>query len=63
MKRHIVFAKELYVLNIVRLPEGTVEKWLAKAGVDLFEDMPADAIAKCIAYVQNRLQAGATVAA
>ena len=46
------------LLNIVRLPEGMVEKWLAKAGVDLFEDMPADAIAKCIAYVQNRLQSG-----
>src|SRR4051794_38716303 len=30
--------KEL--LNIVRLPEGLVDKWFAKAGVDLWEDMP-----------------------
>ena len=40
---------------LVRLPEGTVDKWFAKAGVDLWEDMPADAVAKCIEYVRNRL--------
>jgi hypothetical protein len=45
--------KEL--LNIVRLPEGTTDKWFAKAGVDVWEDMPADTIAKCIEYVKNRL--------
>jgi hypothetical protein len=52
--------KEL--LNIVRLPEGTVDKWFAKAGVDLWEDMPRDVIAKCIGFVKNRLPA-ANVAA
>lgn len=44
-------------LGIVRLPEGTVDKWFAKAGVDLWEDMPADVVAKCIEYVKNRLPA------
>lgn len=44
--------KEL--LNVVRLPEGTTEKWLAKAGVDSWEDMPAETIGKCIEYVKNR---------
>ena len=34
--------KEL--LNIVRLPEGTTDKWFAKAGVDVWEDMPAHTI-------------------
>jgi len=55
--------KEL--LNIVRLPEGTVDKWFAKAGVDVWEDMPAETIAKCIDYVRNRLPntAGSAVAA
>ena len=53
--------KEL--LNIVRLPEGTTDKWFAKAGVDTWEDMPADAIAKCIAYVKNRLPGSAAAAA
>src|SRR5688572_2220043 len=45
--------KEL--LSLVRLPEGTVDKWFAKAGVDLWEDMPADAVQKCIEYVKGRL--------
>ncbi|MGE5608574.1 MAG: AAA family ATPase [Bacillota bacterium] len=45
--------KEL--LNVVRLPEGTTDKWFAKAGVDVWEDMPTDVIAKCIEYVKNRL--------
>jgi hypothetical protein len=49
--------KEL--LNIVRLPEGTVDKWFAKAGVDVWEDMPAETIAKCIDYVKSRLPSSA----
>jgi hypothetical protein len=52
--------KEL--LSLVRLPEGTVEKWFAKAGVDLWEDMPADSVAKCIDYVKGRLPAGIVAA-
>jgi hypothetical protein len=53
--------KEL--LNIVRLPEGTTDKWFAKAGVDVWEDMPAETIAKCIEFVKNRLPGGVTNAA
>jgi hypothetical protein len=45
--------KEL--LHVVRLPEGLVDKWLSKAQVDTFEDMPAETINKCIDYVKNRL--------
>jgi hypothetical protein len=45
--------KEL--LHVVRLPEGLVDKWLTKAQVDTFEDMPSDTINKCIDYVKNRL--------
>jgi hypothetical protein len=43
------------LLNIVRLPEGLVDKWLSKAQVETWEDMPADTIVKCIEYVKNRL--------
>jgi DNA polymerase III delta prime subunit len=43
------------LLNIVRLPDGTIEKWFAKAGVDAWEDMPADVIAKCVEYVRRML--------
>lgn len=50
---HVAEIKEL--LNLVRMPEGTVEKWFAKAGVDVWEDMPAETIAKCIEYVKSRL--------
>ena len=49
--------KEL--LSIVRLPDGMVEKWFAKAGVDLWEDMPGDVVAKCIEYVKGRLPGSA----
>jgi hypothetical protein len=53
--------KEL--LNVVRLPEGTVDKWFAKAGVDVWEDMPAETIGKCIEYVKNRLPTNTAAAA
>lgn len=47
------------LLNIVRLDDGTTDKWLSKAGVDMWEDMPADAIAKCIEYIKRRIPAAA----
>ena len=43
------------LLSLVRLPDGTVDKWFAKAGVDLWEDMPSDVVQKCIEYVKGRL--------
>jgi hypothetical protein len=52
--------KEL--LYVVRLPEDQVDKWFAKANVDVWEDMPAETIAKCIQYVRDRLP-GNTAAA
>jgi hypothetical protein len=43
------------LLSIVRLPEGTVDKWLARAGVEMLEDMTGEVIGKCIDYVKGRL--------
>ena len=43
------------LLELVRLPEGLVEKWLSRANVDRFEDMPADVLEKCLDYVRHRL--------
>jgi hypothetical protein len=40
--------------SVVMLPEGTVEKWFAKAGVEAWDDMPADTIGKCIAFLKSR---------
>ena len=51
------------LLNVVRLPDGTTDKWFAKAGVDTWEDMPADALAKCIDYVRGRLPTSTAAAA
>ena len=50
------------LLSVVRLPEGMVEKWFAKAGVDDWDDMPADVIAKCIEFVKNRLPSASAAA-
>jgi hypothetical protein len=47
------------LLSIVRLPEGTVEKWLAKAGVDNWEDMPHETLQKCIDFVKARFPSAA----
>ena len=43
------------LVETVKLPDGTVEKWLTKAGVEVFADMPSDVIAKCIEWTKSRL--------
>jgi hypothetical protein len=48
-----------YLLDLVKIPEGVIDKWFAKAGVDLWEDMPSDVTAKCIDYVKDKLPSGA----
>ena len=50
------------LLNVVRLPEGLVEKWFSKANVDTWEDMPADVMLKCIDYVKSRFPATSAAA-
>lgn len=47
------------LVDTVKLPEGTVDKWLSKAGVETFEDLPADIIGKCITFVQDKLKKSA----
>jgi hypothetical protein len=46
------------LLDVVKLPEDTTEKWFAKANVETWDDMPAETIAKCIDYVKARLPGG-----
>jgi hypothetical protein len=50
------------LLSVVRLPDGVVEKWFAKAAVEDWEDMPAAVIAKCVEYVKNRLPSAVAAA-
>jgi hypothetical protein len=45
------------LLEIVRLPDDTVEKWFKKAGVEDWTDMGEEAIGKCIEYIKGRLPA------
>jgi hypothetical protein len=46
------------LLETVKLPEGTEDKWLSKAGVDSFEDMKSEDVEKCIKFIQGRLTSG-----
>jgi len=46
--------KEL--LEKVKLPEGTVDKWLSKASVDCLEDLDTVSIQKCIDFVHKTLK-------
>jgi len=46
--------KELVrLLEVVKLPDGTADKWLAKAKVDLWDEMTNTDISKCIAYLEG----------
>lgn len=51
-------AELMQLLEIVKLPADTLDKWLVKASVDCLEDMPSDAIDKCIEFVKNKLPKG-----
>jgi predicted ATP-dependent serine protease len=48
-------AEMKHLLEVVRLPEDQVEKWWTKARVDCWEDMTAEVMDKCLAYVKQRL--------
>lgn len=43
------------LLEVVKLPENTLDKWLVSASVDCLEDMPKDKIEKCIQFVKDKL--------
>ena len=44
------------LLNAVPLPEGTADKWLAKAGVDHWKYMDAKTLQNCIDFLKNKQQ-------
>lgn len=43
------------LLDVVKLDEGTVEKWLAAANVSTWDEMPAERAAKAIDYLKGRI--------
>lgn len=44
------------LLDTVKLPEGETEKWLKKANVEIFSEMDADKIQKCIDSLNAKLK-------
>jgi hypothetical protein len=40
----------------MKVPAETIDKWFDKAGAASWEEMPAEAIQKCIEYLQNQLK-------
>ena len=48
-------AKLAHLVETVKIDPAIVEKWLDKADVETFAEMPAEAVEKCIAYVEARL--------
>lgn len=44
------------LLETVKLPDGTTDKWLTKAGVESFEEMDTETIAKCLAFLAEKMK-------
>jgi hypothetical protein len=44
------------LIDSVKLPDGLADKWLVKAGAESWEDMKAVDVAKCIDYIEKRLE-------
>jgi len=44
------------IIDLLKVPQGTVDKWLDKANSMSFEEMPMDAIQKCIEHLKKQLE-------
>lgn len=52
-------AKLKALVELLRLDADTVGAWLKKANVDGLDDMPAEAVEKCIEFVEKKIAAAA----
>lgn len=43
------------LMALVKLPDGTTDKWLSKASVDSFEEMDTETIVKCIEFLKSKI--------
>ncbi|MCX7177997.1 MAG: AAA family ATPase [Proteobacteria bacterium] len=48
-------AELMRLLDAIKLPDGVSDKWLTKAGVDGFDEMDAETIEKCLAFLKSKL--------
>jgi adenosyl cobinamide kinase/adenosyl cobinamide phosphate guanylyltransferase len=44
------------LLNLMKIPEETSQKWLDKSNSEKFEEMPRDSIQKCINHLKSQVQ-------
>ena len=51
----VQLAEVARLLDIVRLDEGTVDKWFAAANVSGWDEMSEERIAKAITYFQGKI--------
>lgn len=48
-------ARLTHLVEVVKIDPEVVQKWLDKANAESFAEMPAEAVGKCIAYVEGLL--------
>jgi hypothetical protein len=46
----------LRLIDLLKVPSEIYQKWLDKSGSDTWEDMPRDAIQKCIDHLKSKIQ-------
>lgn len=46
-----------HLLTVVKLPDGTLDKWLTKAGAETIEEMSSDTIQPCIQHLKGKIAA------
>ena len=44
-------------MEVVRIEDSIIEKWIRAADVDTLEEMSSDQMEKCIKFLQNKLNA------
>lgn len=47
------------LLEIIKIPEAEIEKWMSKAQVESFAEMTSEMIGKCISYLQSKVTGAA----
>jgi len=52
-----------HLCEVLKVPAEVQDKWLDKAQAETFEEMPAEAAAKCIQHLQNQINNPKTAAA
>lgn len=51
------------LVDLLKVPDETTDRWLDKAGAETFAELPEDAAAKCVTYLNNQIKGNGTVAA